>query len=131
MRRTIISAIIIFINGCSSQNICNHPIDIQLHRVFPNDIFEINIMSDSTIYKNKFTEYFLIDAHKPRRFLIKNLCINADSINIHFLINNGTDTIFHINPKLVHTIYLGCDQMIKSIYIVTSEMGNQNFLLNK
>jgi hypothetical protein len=102
--------ILILLTSCTSKHNCKYPLDVQLYRVFPNVKFEIKIKSDSTIFNQKFTNYFLLDANKPRKFLIKNLCYFGDSMKIHFIVNNRIDTIFDINPKLVRTLYLGCDQ---------------------
>jgi hypothetical protein len=95
----------------SGTETCNYPIDFQLYRVFPKDKFEIRVNdNDSCIYRKTFKDLFIIDAYKPRKYLLKSHCYNGDSLKVHFLVNDIVDTIFYVSPKLVKCIYLGCDQ---------------------
>lgn len=90
---------------------CLYPISFQLYRVFPNDRFEIRVNeNDSIVFQKDFKKFFLIDAYNPRKYLIKNYCNTRDSINIHFIVNEKYDTVFFVQPKLIKSIYFGCDQ---------------------
>lgn len=106
--------ILCFLNclACSTEKKdCLYPISFQLYRVFPNERFEIRVNeSDSVVFQKTFKKFFLIDAYKPRKYLIKEYCDRRDSINIHFTVNGKNDTIFFVKPELIKSIYFGCDQ---------------------
>jgi hypothetical protein len=90
---------------------CLYPTSFQLYRVYPNDRFEIRVNErDSIVFQKVFKEFFLIDSYQPRKYLIKEYCSTRDTIAIHFIVNGKNDTVFFVQPKLVKSIYFGCDQ---------------------